>query len=84
MHSSKKRLSNWSIFFHTDRGSYVEKLMSNEEKTGDTNYSAFLKVGDRIVWLSDYGPQYGTVKWIGHLPEADTTDLVAGIEFVSV
>jgi len=64
-----------------NRGSYVEKLMSNEEKTGDTNYSAFLKVGDRIVWLSDYGPQYGTVKWIGHLPEADTTDLVAGIEF---
>jgi hypothetical protein len=68
-----------------DRGSYVEKLMANEEKTGDNNYQAktLLKVEDRIVWLSDYGPEYGIVKWIGHLPEADTADLVAGIEFVS-
>ena len=68
-----------------DRGSYVEKLMANDEKTGDNNYQAktLLKVEDRIVWLSDYGPEYGIVKWIGHLPEADTPDLVAGIEFVS-
>ena len=68
-----------------DRGSYVEKLMANDEKTGDNNYQAktLLKVEDRIVWLSDYGPEYGIVKWIGHLPEADTADLVAGIEFVS-
>ena len=64
-----------------DRGSYVEKLMANEEKTGDNK--TLLKVEDRIVWLSDYGPEYGIVKWIGHLPEADTADLVAGIEFVS-
>ena len=47
-----------------DRGSYVEKLMANEEKTGDNNYQAptLLKVEDRIVWLSDYGPEYGIVK----------------------
>ena len=59
--------------------------MANDEKTGDNNYQAktLLKVEDRIVWLSDYGPEYGIVKWIGHLPEADTADLVAGIEFVS-
>ena len=59
--------------------------MANDEKTGDNNYQAktLLKVDDRIVWLSDYGPEYGIVKWIGHLPEADTADLVAGIEFVS-
>ena len=59
--------------------------MANDEKTGDNNYQAktLLKIEDRIVWLSDYGPEYGIVKWIGHLPEADTADLVAGIEFVS-
>ena len=43
-----------------DRGSYVEKLMANDEKTGDNK--TLLKVEDRIVWLSDYGPEYGIVK----------------------
>ena len=44
-----------------------------------------LRLHDKIVWLSDYGPEYGVVKWIGHLPENDTSknELVAGIEFVS-
>ena len=56
--------------------------MSSEEKTGDDDIS-LLKVEDRVVWLSDYGPEYGIVKWIGHLPESETADLVAGIEFVS-
>ena len=68
------------FFLHLDRGSYVEKLMSSEGKTRDSDVS-LLKVEDRIVWLSDYGPEYGIVKWIGHLPEE--ADLVAGIEFVS-
>ena len=38
---------------------------------------------DRIVWLSDDGPEYGVVKWIGVLPDADVQEVVAGIEFVS-
>jgi hypothetical protein len=37
--------------------------------------------GDRIVWISDQGPEYGVVRWIGHIPGDD--DLLAGVEFVS-
>jgi hypothetical protein len=69
----------------------VEKLLSNKtnepnnpdlsKPQQEENIIPLLKIRDRIVWLSDYGPEYGIVKWIGHLPEA--TELVAGIEFVS-
>ena len=59
-----------------DRSTYVEKLISGMKKEQEP----LLKVQDRIVWLSDYGPEYGVVRWIGCLPD---TDLVAGIEFVS-
>ena len=57
---------------------------TNNDDTFVQPSSLLLKVSDRIVWLSDYGPEYGTVKWLGRLPEAETTELVAGIEFVSV
>ncbi|CAH1778728.1 unnamed protein product [Owenia fusiformis] len=45
-----------------------------------------LKVGDRIVWYSDDGPEHGVVKWLGFLPinegeENSRTDFTAGIEF---
>ena len=43
-----------------------------------------LKIRDRVVWISDENPEYGVVKWIGHLPDSDTSELVAGIEFVSI
>lgn len=57
------------------------KLMLNQN--GEETEKVLLNLHDRIVWLSDYGPEYGIVKWIGHLPEADTKELIAGIEFVS-
>ena len=37
---------------------------------------------DRVVWLSDDGPEYGFVRWIGHVPGSDD-DYIAGVEFVS-
>ena len=43
-----------------------------------------LQIRDRVVWISDENTEYGVVKWIGHLPDSDTSELVAGIEFVSI
>ena len=57
-----------------------------DQEVNANNEVASLRLNDRVVWLSDYGPEYGLVKWIGRLPEADpnaASDLVAGIEFVS-
>lgn len=40
-----------------------------------------LKNGDRVVWLSDNGPEYGNVKWLGKLPKDPLQAWVAGVEF---
>jgi len=44
-----------------------------------------LAINDRIVWMSDGGPEHGTVRWIGHLPDAlpprDPSHLTVGVEF---
>ncbi|XP_065280600.1 ubiquitin carboxyl-terminal hydrolase CYLD isoform X4 [Dermacentor albipictus] len=29
--------------------------------------SSPLRIDDRVVWVSDHGPEYGTVRWLGHL-----------------
>ena len=40
-------------------------------------------VDDRIVWLSDGGPEFGFVRWVGHMP-GSRDDYIAGVEFVSL
>lgn len=39
-----------------------------------------LDFGDRIVWISDTGPEYGLVKWLGKLPDVGS-DWMAGVDF---
>ena len=41
-----------------------------------------LKIGDRVVWMSDHGPESGSVKWIGTLPHDDKKEITVGVEFV--
>lgn len=45
--------------------------------------SSPLRIDDRVVWVSDHGPEYGTVRWLGHLHDT-SEDLMVGVEFVSV
>lgn len=40
-----------------------------------------LRIGERVVWMSDDGPEFGTVKWIGHLPDTRTSEATVGLEF---
>lgn len=35
---------------------------------------------DRVVWLSDNGPEFGRVKWLGLLPDVGN-DWMAGVDF---
>ena len=46
------------------------------EKTGRN-----LEIDDRVVWLSDHGPELGTVRWLGYID--GRRGPVAGVEFVS-
>ena len=43
-----------------------------------------IDLGDRVVWLSDQGPELGTVKWIGILPDARIREYNIGVEFVHI
>ena len=44
---------------------------------------AGLKIGNKVVWVSDDGPEVGEVRWIGILPDARQNDITVGVEFVS-
>ena len=81
-------VSHQFFAFFTDRSSYSEKVVLNNntslaKKEDISENEPLVRVNDRIVWLSDDGPEYGVVKWIGVLPDADVQEVVAGIEFVS-
>lgn len=39
-----------------------------------------LSMNERIVWISDNGPEYGYVRWLGKLPDIGQ-DWMAGVEF---
>lgn len=41
-----------------------------------------LKINDKVVWISDSGPEYGIVKWLGKLPDVGN-EWMAGVEFVN-
>ena len=42
-----------------------------------------LQVNERVVWISDTGPERGTVKWIGHLYDTRDGEWTVGVDFVS-
>lgn len=39
-----------------------------------------LSMDERIVWISDNGPEYGNVRWLGKLPDLGR-EWMAGVEF---
>lgn len=39
-----------------------------------------LSLGERIVWISDNGPEYGNIRWLGKLPDLGK-EWMAGVEF---
>lgn len=39
-----------------------------------------LSMNERIVWISDDGPEYGNVRWLGKLPDLGK-EWMAGVEF---
>ena len=58
------------------QGSSVHPDMSGPDNT--------LHIGDRVMWPSDNGNEYGTVRWIGMLPDDVSKETTVGVEFVSV
>ncbi|CAL1538479.1 unnamed protein product [Lymnaea stagnalis] len=40
-----------------------------------------LQLGERVVWLSDDGPEKGSVRWVGCLPGEPGDNITVGVEF---
>lgn len=66
------------------RGSSSEMLVV-QRSFPDVVQTCALAINDRVVWMSDDGPEPGTVRWIGGLPNAvpprDASQLTVGVEF---
>lgn len=55
--------------------------MSNKEHFLDREGDRpSLSMDERIVWISDNGPEYGNVRWLGKLPDLGK-EWMAGVEF---
>lgn len=52
---------------------------SNNHNVGSGN--PFLKVGDRVVWVTDSGPEVGIVRWLGDRVDDNLTNVIVGVEF---
>lgn len=53
-----------------------------EKAVADGDTPPPLRLNDKVVWISDTGPEYGIVKWLGKLPDVGK-DWMVGLEFVS-
>lgn len=74
----------WRIRVKKTDGGAVTRLgrKDSEASLKEKTSSGQLIVGERIVWMSDGGPEFGTVRWIGLLPDAARTDgPTVGVEF---
>lgn len=56
-----------------------DQLYQEEQKLFE---ESGLKEKDRIVLISDNGPEFGEVKWIGILPGSNRMEITVGVEFV--
>ena len=77
---------------HTDSTYFSDQSTSSSSETlltrrtvADMVQTCALTINDRVVWMSDDGPEYGTVRWLGVLsdaaPPTDASQLTVGVEF---
>lgn len=61
-----------------DGGSPIDEEPLFEEPMAPT-----LSLGERVAWVKTMGPEFGTVRWIGRMPQI-SNDWTVGVEFVSI
>jgi len=78
-------LSHGDSTYFSDLSIGSEILLTERSVADDMVQMCALAVNDRVVWMSDDGPEHGTVRWIGILPDAapprDASQLTVGVEF---
>lgn len=69
-----------SLLVHSPAGCAAEPPYPE----GEENMRPPLDIGERVVWMSDNGPETGVVKWIGFLHDTRDKEWTVGVEFVSI
>ena len=77
--SSMESRSMIEISIHSNKE--LQSRNANCPSLKDSAKDYVCSINDRVVWVSDEGPEYGIVKWIGALPETPGQDTVVGVEF---
>ena len=54
---------------------------SNDEPLFEEPIAPTLSLGERVAWVKTSGPEFGTVRWIGRMPQI-TNGWTVGVEFV--
>ena len=74
-----------STYFSDQTTSSSSEILLRARSVDDMVQTCALAINDRVVWMSDNGPEYGTVRWIGVLPDTtppkDASQLTVGVEF---
>ena len=68
-------VADYFIVFPVPEGSKTANIRHKEM----TSSSLPIRSGERVVWLSDDDPLYGTVRWTGKIDG----EWAAGVDFVS-
>ncbi|XP_059163557.1 ubiquitin carboxyl-terminal hydrolase CYLD-like isoform X2 [Physella acuta] len=76
LHKIRKRREDWHKSSRLRADEDGEGLYQQQETV-----KCSLHIGERIVWVSDDGPQRGTVRWIGYLPGERERNITVGVEF---
>ena len=79
LHKIRRSKDGWQVQTRMRADADGENLNKATNVPGKTD----LEIGERIVWMSDDGPQKGVVKWIGCLPGDISSNTTVGVEFVS-
>ncbi len=85
--SSHRRVSsnsstNSSSVLNNNNNKDLLKPLSLSECCADGCPPPPLAINDKVVWISDNGPEFGCVKWLGKLPDVGP-DWMAGVDFVN-
>lgn len=80
--NSYQPLTSHGSYYPSQNANVVLRPISVEEACAGGSPLPPLQLHDRVVWLSDTGPEYGIVKWLGKLPDVGT-EWMAGVDFVN-
>ncbi|XP_054164522.1 uncharacterized protein LOC128962193 isoform X2 [Oppia nitens] len=77
---AKKRQSTFGQFLSVLNQTARDNSSSSDEPIFEEPIAPTLSLGERVAWVKTSGPEFGSVRWIGRMPQV-TNDWTVGVEF---